>query len=45
MTPAHTEVDPELDFDLDLVVARRTDEAHAVVALELQRPDGAPLPT
>jgi hypothetical protein len=40
-TPAHTEVDPELD----LVVARRIDEAHAVVVLELQRPDGAPLPT
>ncbi|MFK0159967.1 ferredoxin reductase [Streptomyces sp. NPDC090493] len=38
MTTANTEV------ELDLVVARRTDEAHAVVSLELQRPDSAPLP-
>ncbi|WP_312870633.1 hypothetical protein [Streptomyces himalayensis] len=38
MTTANTEV------ELDLVVARRTDEAHAVVSLELQRPDGTPLP-
>lgn len=38
MTTANTEV------ELDLVVARRTEEAHAVVSLELRRPDGAPLP-
>ncbi|MBL1116476.1 oxidoreductase [Streptomyces sp. 110] len=39
MTTANT------DVELDLVVARRTDEAHAVVSLELRRPDGAPLPS
>ncbi|GAA2597562.1 PDR/VanB family oxidoreductase [Streptomyces axinellae] len=39
MTTADTEV------EIDLVVARRADEAHAVVALELQRVDGAPLPS
>lgn len=38
MTTANT------DTELDLVVARRTDEADRVVSLELRRPDGAPLP-
>lgn len=38
MTTANTEA------ELDLVVTRRTDEAHAVVSLELRQPDGAPLP-
>ncbi|MFZ3599384.1 PDR/VanB family oxidoreductase [Streptomyces sp. BH104] len=32
------------EAELDLVVTRRTDEAHQVVSLEMQRPDGAPLP-
>lgn len=37
-----TTADPAVE--LDLVVARRTDEAHGVVSLELRRPDGGPLP-
>ncbi|MFH9674029.1 PDR/VanB family oxidoreductase [Streptomyces sp. NPDC017405] len=32
------------EAELDLVVARRTDEAAGVVSLDLRRPDGAPLP-
>lgn len=32
------------EAELDLVVARRTDEADGVVSLDLRRPDGAPLP-
>ncbi|MFI0187320.1 PDR/VanB family oxidoreductase [Streptomyces sp. NPDC017082] len=32
------------EAELDLVVARRTDETAGVVSLDLRRPDGAPLP-
>ncbi|MFJ2114356.1 MULTISPECIES: PDR/VanB family oxidoreductase [unclassified Streptomyces] len=39
-----TNSSPEAETTLDLLVARRTDEADGVVALELRRPDGAPLP-
>ncbi|GHH05651.1 PDR/VanB family oxidoreductase [Streptomyces rubradiris] len=40
--PGNTTTPPEAG--LDLVVARRTDEAAGVVSLDLRRADGAPLP-